>query len=139
MNIAEIVGLTHQKVYNLFKYTSDKKNYDKPEDWRSHAKEVNEGKEFKDDCDGFALTCAELILEQGVDRERVMIIICKTEENEQHLVCGISIDNDPDYGKTTYICDNRNKTVKAWNEMHNYTWQYFMKMSEPGQWYQVIR
>ena len=139
MNIPEIVGMTHSKVLSRFHYTSDKKNYDKMEDWRSHAKEVNEGKEFKDDCDGFALTCAELILTGGVDRSRVKIIICKTETGEQHLVCGVDIDDDPDFGKTTYICDNRQGTVKAWSEMHGYEWQYFMKMSEPGQWSEVIR
>lgn len=138
MDIAQIVGFTHLKVLNLFTYVSDQKNYGKSEDWRSHAKSVNEGKEFKDDCDGFALTCAELILEEGVDRERVKIIICETETNEMHLVCGVDIDDDPDFGKTTLICDNRNKTVKAWNEMRNYKWNYFMKMSEPGQWRKVL-
>jgi predicted transglutaminase-like cysteine proteinase len=137
MNIQQIVGFTHLRVLNLFHYVSDQKNYGVNEDWRSHADAVNRKEVFKDDCDGFALTCAELILEEGIPRDRVKIIICKTEEGEQHLVCGVDIDDDVDFGKTTLICDNRNAHVKAWNQMPKYTWQFYMRMDEPGKWHEV--
>lgn len=132
----ELIESIHSKVSKLFIYTRDQKNYGKNEDWRSHAKTVNEGKKFKDDCDGFALTCAELILEQNVERENVHIIICQTETGEDHLVCGVDIE-DKDK-KITYICDNRKIFVNTMDDMIGYKWKYFMTMSDLGQWYKVV-
>ena len=135
MATKELIQSIHSKVSKLFVYTHDQKNYGKTEDWRSHAKAVNEGKQFKDDCDGFALTCAELVLEQNVERKDVHIIICETETGETHLVCGVDIEDKDN--KITYICDNRKDFIDNMGDMKGYKWKFFMTMSEPGQWYKV--
>jgi predicted transglutaminase-like cysteine proteinase len=133
MSIAKIVGFTQLRVKNCFIYESDLKNYGKNEDWRSHADAVRKQEYFKDDCDGFALTCAELLMEQGISKQKIKLIYCKTETGEQHLVCGVDV-NDPDFGETIYICDNRNETMRSIQEMPKYEWQKFMRMSEIGTW-----
>jgi len=121
----------HKKVFNLFEYQFDNKNYGVMEDWRSHAKTVNENKVFVDDCDGFAFTMVELMIEQGFPRENVMFIVCKTETGEGHAVSGCEID-----GKT-YIAENRYRRVYEWDDKAGYEWNFYMKFDQPGQWYKV--
>lgn len=121
----------HRKVFKLFNYEFDNRNYGVMEDWRSHAKAVNEGKEFTDDCDGFAFTMCELMIEQGYPRDKVLFIVCETETGEGHAVSGFSADG------TTYIAENRFRHAYDWNDRIGYIWKYYMKFDEPGQWYRV--
>ena len=72
----------HKKVFQLFHYEYDEKNYLREEHWTSHADEVLENKDFSDDCDGFALTCCELLIRDGFDRSQVKAIICDTETGD---------------------------------------------------------
>jgi predicted transglutaminase-like cysteine proteinase len=127
----EIVDI-HKKVWSLFDYTSDDKNFKQPEHWMSHAKEVKEGKRFKDDCDGFALTCCELLIEAGFPKEDVKMVVCQVEDGGWHAVCGIDIED------TTYILDNRFKNIFDYKTKKDYTFHNFMKFSDPGQWYKVM-
>lgn len=108
-----------------FIYTPDGEQFDVREDWRSHAGEI-EGS-WRDDCDGFAITCAELLIERGVPKENVKLIYCKTETGTGHLVCGVDADGD------TLILDNRQRAVWGW-ETIRYEWLRSMRASEPGEW-----
>lgn len=121
----------HRKVWKHFNYQFDDRTYGVMEDWRSHAKAVNEGKQFTDDCDGFAFTMVELMIEAGFPKDKVMFIVCETETGEGHAVSGCEIDG------VTYIAENRYNNVYDWNSKPGYKWKYFMKFDAPGQWYKV--
>ena len=121
----------HSKVHSLFTYKHDDKNYLQEEHWTSHADVVNEGQEFSDDCDGFALTCCELLIEAGFDRSRVKAIICDTETGESHLVCGIDLKG------TTYVLDNRYDYVFDWRKKRDYSWRYYKVFSMMDKWFKV--
>lgn len=90
--------------------------------WKSSADEVEAGKTFKDDCDGFCLTSAELLVRQGADPETVRIVQCHTGI-DGHLVTA--------YGP--WILDNLQRRPIYWKDL-NYTWLSQMKMSEKGIW-----
>lgn len=121
----------HDLVFAKFNYVHDNKNYGVMEDWRSHAKAINEGKEFSDDCDGFAFTMVELMLEQGMNPSNVMFIVCETETGEGHAVSGCEIDG------VTYIAENRFNYVYDWNSKPGYKWKYFMRFNKPAEWFKV--
>ena len=121
----------HSLVKSKFTYVHDSKQYMMNEHWTSHAEEVLQGDNFKDDCDGFALTCAELLIREGVDNQDVSVIYCETETGEAHLVCGIVTDG------TTYILENRYNYIYDWKTKPNYQWFYFMKFDDVGQWFKV--
>lgn len=122
----------HRKVWGLFNYVHDDKQYNVPEHWQSHAKAVNEGKQFYDDCDGFAMTCCELMMEAGVPKQNVLFVICTTETGEGHAVAGITINDK------TYILENRFPRVYDWEDRKEYKWQYFMTFDQPGKWKEIM-
>jgi predicted transglutaminase-like cysteine proteinase len=125
----ETLNKIHKLVHNSFTYVPDKKNYNLIEHWTSHAEEVKLGKKFKDDCDGFALTCAELCIEAGFNRSDVRVIICQTETGEWHLVCGVNTEDD------TIILENRYSKPYFWKSKRDYVWHKSMNFSKPGKWY----
>ena len=127
----EVAKSIHRKVWKCFNYVSDERQYNVPEHWTSHAKEVNEGKLFSDDCDGFAFTCCELLIESGVDRSNILFIVCETETGEGHAVCGFTD------GETTWILENRYDHVYDWNKRSGYKWFYFMNFATPGTWHKI--
>jgi len=131
MNKKIIAAKVHSMVDKKFIYVSDKKQYMVNEHWTSHAEEVLQGDDFKDDCDGFACTCAELLIREGVDRSEVSVIYCETETGEAHLVCGIVAES------STYILENRYNYVYDWKSRPGYKWFYFMKFDDVGQWFKV--
>lgn len=139
MATKEQVDKIQAKVWKNFTYVLDKKNYMVSEHWTSHADEVEENKGFKDDCDGFALTSAELLIRDGVSKDDVMVCYVKCETGEAHLVCGCTIQTDK--GKKTYILENRYKKAYDWEDRKTgadaYEWIYFMKFSEPGKWRKI--
>ena len=130
-NNKDIAIKVQDMVDKKFTYVHDNRQYMMNEHWTSHAEEVLQGDNFKDDCDGFALTCAELLIREGVDREEVSVIYCETETGEPHLVCGIVTDG------TTYILENRYNYIYDWKTKPNYQWFYFMKFDDVGQWFKV--
>lgn len=105
---------------------------DKGEKWRSLADAVRAGGEWKDDCDGYALTAAQLAVEDfNVPRENVALGLCQTETNEGHLVCLITEDG------VTRVVDNRHP-VWEWSALP-YKWVSAMKLSEPSVWRAIPR
>lgn len=127
----EYLSNLHSKVFSLFRYQFDNRNYGVMEDWRSHAESVKRDEIFTDDCDGFAFTVCELLLEMGVSSDKVLFIVCETETGEGHAVAGCEV------GDVTYILENRYRRIYDWKEKTNYKWNYFMKFDNPGQWYEV--
>jgi len=127
----EIVNKVHSLVESKFTYMHDDKQYMQSEHWTSHAEEVLNGENFKDDCDGFANTCAELLIREGIAKDKVSVIYCVTETGEDHLVCGVDVD-----GKT-YILENRYDNPYDWKSKPRYDFKYFMKFDNPGQWFKV--
>ena len=91
----------HAQVFDLFEYEFDDRNYGLMEHWTSHAQAVNNDQKFVDDCDGFAFTCVELLIERGVPAQDVYFIICTTETGEGHAVAGCSLEG------RTFILENR--------------------------------
>lgn len=93
MNVDHKILDAFEKTYRLFLYKADQPVYGK-DDWRSHAQSVREGRFFEDDCDGFAITCADLLLEQGYKPE---LWICSVPLGQgRHMVCqvdGLILDN----------------------------------------------
>ena len=121
----DIITLTFKQVRSLFIWQCDRVTFGVPEDWRSHADQVERGEVFFDDCDGFALTCAELLTRRGIPREFIRLAFCRTETGEGHLVC---IANE-------LTLDNRQRHTWHWTHLP-YEWISSMRMDEIGTWRQ---
>lgn len=128
----EILEELQEKCWSLFDYVYDKRQYMVEEHWTSHAEEVEDGIRFRDDCDGYACTMAELLLNNGIPKERIHLIYCICENGEAHLVCGCTI------GQDTYIAENRYKKVYRWVDRKDYQWMYMMHLSDKGNWKKVL-
>jgi predicted transglutaminase-like cysteine proteinase len=118
-----VIQKTHAEVLRHFVWAPDSETFGVPEHWTSHADTVEKGETFRDDCDGFALTCAELLLRRGVPRASVRIALCWTETGEYHAVC---IADD-------LLLDNRQRWTVPWTAAR-YRWDKSMSMDEPGIW-----
>jgi predicted transglutaminase-like cysteine proteinase len=127
--VQEVAEQIHSKVHALFNYKDDKSSYDVVEDWRSHVDAVERGEEFTDDCDGFAVTCSELLAKAGVPADKISLIFCQTETGGHHLVCGLETD------ETTLILDNRFPQVWAWDD--SYTWIKRVTADDPKYWKEI--
>ncbi|HUV85471.1 MAG TPA: transglutaminase-like cysteine peptidase [Methanosarcinales archaeon] len=113
---------TLDKIYKLFTYKEEANDH-----WHCWADEVERGIPFTDDCDGFAVTCAELLKRKGVPN--ISLIICLTG-GKGHLVCGVT-DKD-----TTWILDNNHRIPRDWIGLP-YTWKYKMDLEDPGKWHSI--
>lgn len=125
--MSRIAEMTHFEALTHFVYVPDKVLHpDYFDHWQSHADAVARGEIFRDDCDGFAMTCAEMLLNAGEDKSKINLAMCLTETGEGHLVCVFD----------GWILDNRQRHVKRWDVLP-YQWISSMKMSEPGIWRKV--
>lgn len=112
-----------------FIYTPDDDQFGR-EDWRSHADEID--KPWRDDCDGFAMTCADLAVEIGIPKERVRVALCSTEVGRRlkpspladHAVCLIDTENG------TFALDNRQRRVEPWDRL-GYVFVKSRRLSAP--------
>jgi len=111
-------------VQKNFRYREDVEEF-----WESHASSVLADEKFNDDCDGFALTCAELMIFKGVPKSLVSIVYCETVGGG-HLVCGLQTP------ETTWILDNNRPFMYNWHDS-DYKWKLFMTFDKPGEWYSV--
>ena len=89
-----------------FSYVSDKEQYGGDRKV-SFAKEVKEGKSFKGDCDDFAYTIRDLLLEKGHTVQTVIVRTSKISGSIMHMV--VKVDNK-------YMIDNRYPFVRLWND-----------------------
>ena len=116
-----------------FIYTPDVEQFKLLEDWRSHANEI--AQPWRDDCDGFALTCAEVAVLRGIEPIRVSVVLCLTEVGQRkrfvlpydHMVCLISgpVGN--------LILDNRQRRAEQMDNV-SYKWHQAMNLAERGVW-----
>lgn len=84
---------------------------DASEHWQSLAELARTGAAWSDDCDGYALTAAELLVkDEGLDPDAVAICFCKVR-GAGHLICLVTI------GGTTYVVDNIQRAVWDWNRV----------------------
>jgi len=113
----------HQQVKSHFIWTSDMENYGVPEHWRSYADEIEKGDVIRDDCDAFALTCAELLIRQDADKNDIYLIFCLTETGGGHLICVYD----------GWVLDNRQRDIIAWDKLP-YTFIKSMQLAEVGTW-----
>jgi predicted transglutaminase-like cysteine proteinase len=120
----------HDRVRNLFIYQSDEKSYDVIDDWRTHADSVRNFTKFTDDCDGFAMTCADLLVnDYNIPAEDVRLVLCLTEGGGGHLICIVDDEDD------SWAVDNRYSYVMSWKDLSNYTWIAHVKLDDPTQWF----
>jgi predicted transglutaminase-like cysteine proteinase len=129
--VQEVAEQIHSKVHALFNYKDDKSSYDVVEDWRSHVDAVEKGERFTDDCDGFAITCSELLAKAGVPVDKISLILCRTETGGMHLVCGLDTDD------TTLILDNRQRSVWDYGQL-DYTWIKRVTADDPQHWKGIV-
>lgn len=115
------------EVKKYFIYTPDVVNYGAREHFKAHAQKVKNKKTFKDDCDGFALTCAHLLTEIYKPQD-IFIVVCINEEKEGHLVAGVRV------GGSIHILDNRSSHIYTILENRSYTWIKAMTLEHPGKW-----
>lgn len=136
----EIIRSVFDKVRGAMVYESDKRVFGKSEWWKSWSEEVkSEEKGLRDDCDGFALTLAEMLVEAGIPKENVAIVFCiafsGTEWEGGHLVTKVY-----DRAKENwFIVDNVVPSPTLRDVCHNspsykYEWISCMYANKPGKW-----
>lgn len=113
----------HKRVLRRFIWTPDQEQYGVPEHWTSHADAIERGEIIRDDCDGFAMTCAELAVRSGTDKSLIRLATCFVETGQYHCVAIIG----------GMVLDNRQRRVVAWSLLP-YRWDKSMVLSEPGVW-----
>lgn len=115
-------------------WETDEKTLNVIEHWQSHAQRIlaNENYRTSDDCDGFALTSAELLVHNQIDRGLIRIIFCRIPNEGYHLVCAV---DDVDENKT-WVLDNNESRVTDWNSI-NYEWIDYMSYDNLGTWFKI--
>jgi predicted transglutaminase-like cysteine proteinase len=130
MSTKEICDAVKKAVDKAIIWMADEHTVNQIEHWQSHAHRIMEDENYHtaDDCDGFALTSAELLFERGIDRALIRIVYCETSEGG-HLVCAV---DDPDED-TTWVLDNNETRVVKWGSV-NYRWISYMSYDNLGNW-----
>ena len=104
--------------YNMV-WTEDAVVFGVVEHWVSHADWIlahdRKKGQIRDDCDGFALTSAELCVHFGVPSDLVRVIYCEVPQFGGHLICAV---DDPKT-KDTWILDNNERRVISWKHSKN--------------------
>jgi predicted transglutaminase-like cysteine proteinase len=118
-----LVRSVHTELVERFEWAPDLEYWNQFEYWESHAALVARGESFKGDCEDFALTCAELLFNAGVQPSLLRIAVARTEDSELHVVCIAH----------THLSDCRQRWVVPWMQPP-YTWQRSMRLDEPGVW-----
>ena len=93
-------------IFSKFTYVADEEQYG--EDRRiSFAKEIKEGKTFKGDCDDFAYTVRDLLIERGYKAITVIVRTPPISGSILHMV--VMVDDK-------YMIDNRYPFVRTWEQ-----------------------
>jgi predicted transglutaminase-like cysteine proteinase len=109
MNLSSVLGI-YVALFQAFVYVPDIEQYGVQEDRRSHAEAVREGRKFKDDCDGFALTCRDLMRAAGIPAWLVTVDLPRLAGGGAHMVCAFV---DPADGVTKTL-DNRYVGIRTY-------------------------
>jgi predicted transglutaminase-like cysteine proteinase len=125
-NLKEQLSDIHKKVFESFKYVTDKKQYGQEEKW-SVPPEFKEGMTFRGDCDDFAMMCRKLVREAGIEESR--LLVCYDETGEGHLVLEVK----------GYVLDNRSRKLETKDSLTKtgYKWVAISGYNPGDQWYGV--
>ena len=125
-NLKETLSDIHRKVFDVFQYTTDRKQYGLEEKW-SVPPEYKRGMTFKGDCDDFALMCRKLCRDAGIESSR--LVVCMTEQDEGHLVLEVE----------GYVLDNRSRTLETKDSLTDtgYTWVAISGYNPGDTWHGV--
>lgn len=111
MNLSTVVGI-YMALFQAFVYVPDIVQYGVADDRRSHADAVRRGEKFRDDCDGFALTCRNLMRAAGIPAGVVIVRLPKLAGGGEHMVCAFI---DPADGMTKTL-DNRYVGIRSYGQ-----------------------
>ena len=116
-NVVTLPLSTPEEIYialfRAFIFVSDEEEYGMENDERSHANEVRQGKKFRDDCDGFAITARDLLQSAGIP---AWLVIVRNRRNltvrddGRHMFTAF---RDPKDGVTKTL-DNRYKGIRTY-------------------------
>jgi predicted transglutaminase-like cysteine proteinase len=121
-----IIDDVFNTVRNRISYESDERVFGKADYWKSWKAEITAGPgNFKDDCDGFALTMAEMLLAKGIKKEHVAICFCAIVQEgkpgkEYHLACKVFNEDDGFW----YIMDNNVNRPQRRKNAGGYGWGF---------------
>lgn len=134
--IDEVFNIVRSRI----RYESDEKVFGVQEFWKSWKDEIQSTNKtfFKDDCDGFALTMAELLIAKGIKKEHVAICYCAIIEDdypgqkEYHLATKVFNEEDGFW----YVIDNNvnrpQRTKNAGGPGWSFEWISCMYANKPG-------
>lgn len=121
-------------------YRPDRATTGRADDWRSHAAAILQDprQHYRDDCDGCAITAAELALTRGLPADQVRIVMVDTQQRGlpgvvDHMVCALGRNGDD-----PLIIDNCHPDGPVLASTLPYTWGPGMRASEPGVWRDTI-
>ena len=136
----EALNDLHTRVMRHFIWTADRDVYNVADDWRPFTAAVRAGQTTRDDCDAFAMTCAELTRDDlAVPPERIRLVFCNTETGAGHLICLIGGVPREDGQTITIALDNRQRKALDWRWLRQYRMDRGMWLSEPGVWQAIER
>lgn len=133
-NLRRICEVVKRTVDRALTWKEDRETMGIMEHWRSHAREIIANDDYRafDDCDGFALTSAQLLMEaHGVEAEDVRLVLCLTSAGH-HVFCAV----DDDLAEETYCLDNNMDRVVSPDRLRRegYKLMSYMTFSEKGKW-----
>lgn len=121
-------------------YTPDPVTTGRSDDWRSHAAAVLQDPRhrYRDDCDGCAITAAELAMAKGLPADQIRIVMVDTQARSDpsiidHMVCALGQNGDD-----ALIIDNTCPAGPVLASSLPYTWGRGMRLNEPGVWRTTI-
>jgi len=121
----------HKRVHAHFVWTSDSEVWNRAEYWSQFADAVERGDVTREDCDGFAMTCLELLARTGIEPKRLRLVACFLR-GMGHAIAAVDIGNE------TWILDNRYRSgmLLRWGEAP-YRYHSAMRYSAPGKWRRI--
>jgi predicted transglutaminase-like cysteine proteinase len=127
--MADVCSMVHRALT----WTDDRVTQGVPEHWQSHAEQILNIRNYRalDDCDGYALTAAELLIHKGFDPVDIDLILLEVDRSQgggYHLVCGIDIED------TQWIIDNNFRKPKKLRLVGYYDRIQSMNLSDRGNW-----
>ncbi len=118
----------NRRASELFIWTDDREIYGVPERWETCIAAYRAGQIFREDCDGFAMTCCDAMRYLGTPPSDLRLVTCVTETGEGHAVLEVA---------RKWIIDNRQRAIWPWGALR-YSWLAGMDCDKPGQWVSLV-
>lgn len=134
MTISDICVEVKRKIDRAIKWADDSDTIGLLEHWQSHADRILQDPNYRtrDDCDGFALTAAEMLHKAGIPKEDIRLVYCTFKESGAgHLVTTV----DDISQQCTWIIDNNEARPVMWTAYdRNYDYHSYMSYDNLGEW-----